>query len=117
MRNNVFAAYMLKELGLCEKTFRLFPRAAQHQSPATLLKAVRQFFEGVQPCCIECRHIAEPQNHYRIEGIEIGDCLFKFVSGSEYEGGVNSDNGDIQRHLLRLKYVESTLFYVCRENR
>src|SRR5215472_10614926 len=100
------------EFGLMNQRGRLLARATKNQGSLARLQLLGDFLESKQPGGIERRHIAQPQDNYWRQLMDVLGDHRDLVGRAEQEWSVNTEDGGVVRNVLILENVDASIFNV-----
>src|SRR6266540_2231713 len=112
MRMDVFPSDMLDKLSLMHELRRLMPRATEDQRAPGLLQTVTERLQSVQPRRVYSRHISQTQHDDWREPRHICSLLGKLLGSAEQERAMDSQDVHVNRHILILQNVRTSVFDV-----
>ena len=102
---NIFRANALKKVGSGEELRRLIARATHEEHLAGFVQTLREAFKSVDAGGVERGHVAEAENDDVTKLAEVVGGFGKLLRGSEEEGPVDAEDGDVGWDVLVLKDV------------
>lgn len=102
---NILRANALKKVGSGEELRRLIARATHEEHLAGFVQTLREAFKSVDAGGVERRHVTEAEDDDVSKLPEVAGSFSKLLCGSEEEGPVDAEDGDIGWDLFVLKDV------------